>query len=235
MKKYIIALVFAFSALMLKAQKTGWELGANLTLGTTFHALSGENSQVQAAPNSNPGPAVQFSTGIFARKFFRKSYGLELGVQWSSFGLRQWNRVVVLDSTGNTLGYASYTEQRRYGYVEIPVRFVFKKKVGKVHLGCFAGLSPALLIASAKIESNNNGGLNGGQTQTHSLKAETNPFNLFADLGFLVRVDVYKRLYFEAKPQFRVSALPLQKKDISPNSAETLMSMGANLAVGWQF
>lgn len=214
------------------AQTKGWELGGSATFGTTFGILSGNKPQ-GLVPNTDPAPVLQFSTGVFARKFFKNRFGMEFGAQFSSFGLRRSSRVIVVDANGLPQGGMSFNNKRSYTYIEMPIRFVYKQNAGKVELGGFAGLSPALLLAARETNSNNGGP--GGGSKTESAKNKTRPFNLFVDLGFLFRTNVYKSLYFEAKPILRISTAPHQKIPQYPNTTEIMMSMGANLAVTWQF
>jgi len=243
MKQYTIAcaMLLAFATGMAQTPapvktKTGWELGGGATFGTTF-SLFLDGKPPGYITNTNPAPVLQFSTGVFARKFFLDQFGIEFGAQYSSFGLRRATRMVMVDGNGMPVGEAYFNNRRRYAYVEMPVRFVYKKNVGKVSLGCFAGVSPAVLIASHGTETTNAGsGFGNGQVgQSGSLKDETTPFNLFADVGMLIRTDVYKNLYFEAKPHLRASTIPQQKDSNIHTGRELMAGVGVNLAVGWQF
>lgn len=238
MKQYTIvtALLLALAAGVGRAQtKTGWELGGGATFGTTFGIFLDKKPE-GLVTNTNPAPVLQFSTGVFARKFFREQFGIEFGAQYSSFGLRRGARLIMVDANGMPLGEAYLNNRRRYDYVELPLRFVYKKHLGKVHIGGFAGLSPAILVNSWGLESSNAGSNFGGAYTTGgSLNAETNPFNLFADVGLLVRADVYKSLFFEAKPHFRTSTIPVQNPSATLDSREIMTSIGVNLAVGWLF
>lgn len=210
-----------------QAQRGGWETGLGLTLGSCAQLKSNDGFKTSDNPT-----ILQFSTGVLARKFFKENYGFEFGAQISYFGLKRYKSPYTVYPNG-TSGYPTYMSKRDYLFAELPLRFAYKYSIKKFDLGAFAGLSPAVLILASEMKSNNSG-LTDTMSYSSNIYPRSTPMNLFADLGILFRVNVYNRLYFEAKPIARISLFNLDKASGANSYVEKFLTAGTILGITWR-
>ena len=223
------------------AQDTGWETGVNINLGGTHNLITNIKPTGQEFVNiiqKNEFWGWQYSAGFYGRKFFKKNYGIEVGLQYTSFGLQRRIDNVSFGSdidpiNGFTGKPNTLKSSYRHNYFELPIRFVFKKEIKKVELGFFTGLAPAVLTHSyyrtVFIEDKKRTVGKENYTQF------SNDFNLIADLGLLLRINITNNLAIDFKPNFRATVLPTYSEDTSPYFQERFLNLGITASGVWKF
>ena len=242
MKKLIILLVLIPFTHRLHAQNTGWESGITLSGGRSSHIITQINSQGQPFAGlikQFENPSWHYSAGVYGRKFFKQMFGIEFGLQYTSFGLFRKDENVYpgnqVDPQNGFIG-EPYTLKMNYrhNYLELPLRFVFKKDIKKFGIGFFAGISPALLLTAYNrtvITQNDYRDV----YKADELKQKSNTFNLFADIGLLLRGNITPHFSLDTKPFFRIATLPTYNETISPNFRERFVSAGVSVTSVWKF
>lgn len=234
-------LIFAFSATVygnLWAQTSGWETGINLSGGASDYVYTDVSPGLKpfvADIKQTTTAQFYYAAGVYGRKFFKQMYGMELGLQYASFALGS-KKTDYTDINGNSGGKAWINV--RHGYLELPVRFVFKKDLGTVFsIGCFAGVSPAVLVTAT--ERTVMVPTEGERTVTkESYLDDSNRFNLFADAGLLLRANISQHFALDLKPFFRMSALPIYTDNILPpygTFKQHYITGGASVSTVWKF
>lgn len=189
------------------SQNLHLEIGFNLTGGTNigFYMKPQPSTWKQV-------PQYQYAIGAFGRRFFKEHYGLEIGLQYSAFGLKEKRD-----------GYLKpETHVQSYEFIEIPLHFIYKRplKKNKLELGGMVGLSPTFCARGKERYS-----------FTPKSWMSPSPFNLLVDVGFLFRANVVSHLFIETKPMMRIATLALQ----SDGTWEKMVSAGLSLGTVWQF
>lgn len=242
MKNGIALFILAFGCYTAQAQTSGWETGITLSGGRSINLVTGTSAHgdpFAGIIKSNNQSSWSYSAGAYGRKFFKEMYGIEVGLQYTSVGLfkkAQGYFGSQVDPTTGMIGQpVTIKINYRHNYVELPVRFVFKKDVrSKFGIGCFAGVAPALLthayIRSVQITEDGRQVSKDGSNTGFS-----NRFNLFADVGLLLRVNIASQFSLDMRPYFRMTALPTYTKDTSPHFEERFMSAGLAVSSCWKF
>lgn len=153
MKKIFFPFAFCALASGAYAQTSGWETGITLSGGRSMNIISHvspEGEPFAGIIKSTDWASWSYSAGIYGRKFFKNMYGIEVGVQYTSFGLFDKASITFGDDVDPVNGFTGIPGflrmNYRHNYVEVPIRFVFKKDLKKTFsIGCFAGVAPAVL------------------------------------------------------------------------------------------
>lgn len=234
MKKYVVSALAALSfALASQAQTSGWESGVTLSGGAADYFYTGTNPNLGVVIKDYPShvPRFYYAAGVYGRKFFKEKFGLEAGLQYSSFATGS-NVGTFYNTDGTYAGKGQFSA--RHNFMELPVRFVFKNDFNRFSIGCFAGLAPAVLIQGY------------GRTVLHMADGErniqrdnfspvSNRFNLFADAGLLLRADITSHFAIDARPFFRVSALNVFRKSADAYFNQLFWSGGVTVNTVWKF
>lgn len=206
------------------SQETGWETGLTASGGAFFS--SGKFSLLDKALRWHYG------AGVYGRKFWKNNYGIELGLQYSQYSEYYRSDDLYFGSqvtpTGFTGTPSTYIYQEHYRYVEIPVRFVFKKDMGKFGIGCFAGVAPAFLVQarSRSILRNEE-----DPSDTRDDFSDLVPkVNLMADVGLVLRANVSKHFSIDTRPFYRISTL-----SANLNHTYRHHTLGVTLHSVWKF
>lgn len=237
MKTILLSGLFFGLCITANAQTSGWETGVNASVG-----ISDQFYTSVPAPLKNGykqfqkffAPDLAYSAGFFGRKFFKDSYGLEFGVQYTSLS-QATKEAEAIDETGSTIG--TRRSNVRYNFVEIPLRFVFKKDLGNVFgIGCFAGLAPAFLTHAR--QRNIIDPTEGDRLVQREDQASATRFNLFADVGLLFRVNVCPRFALDLKPFARLALFnsqngPWAKSDYAP-AQKRFYTGGLSVSAVWK-
>jgi len=233
--KFLLATIIFTSVCFLGgiAQTSGWESGVNLSGGTSFAVRKNFGNNNPWVYGTQSKPIFQYSAGAYGRKFFKEKFGIEFGVQYTSMGVGANYEGIFTDEQGNPMGTYKLRFADRLNYVEIPVHFVFKQRVGRFDLGFYAGVAPALLThAYTRSVSHVMGERH---TEKYSIAEHSRRFNLFADAGFLFRVNVTDHFAIDLKPYFRASTLPVYDAPESNVADRRLLSTGISVATVWKF
>lgn len=231
-------LVFAILAFGLwgtnNAQNSGWETGVTVSAGCSINLINPAKASETYNTPFEFKPWWAYSAGVYGRKFFKESYGIEIGAQYSSFNLVQKPNGYFGEDIGYLGGNNKVMQYYSYNYVELPVRFVFKKDMGKFGIGCFAGIAPAVFThAPSRFVQVYEG-------ERTVIKSEIpadymNRFNLFADVGLLVRANITSHFCLDFKPHFRATVLPRHTKTTSPDYDERFLIPGLTVSSVWKF
>lgn len=225
-----------FYASLSFAQDSGWEAGVTVAGGASDVIITRVQNTLFAkefADNArrNIKPKFYYSAGIYGRKFFNDMYGVEVGVQYASFSVGA-ARNKHYDINGNYVGYSTLAV--RYNYVEIPVRFVFKKELNSnFAVGAYAGVSPAFLThgyqrSVTKINGNRD-------VSKDNINDNLRKLNLFIDVGALFRYNISEHLAIDAKPFFRISPIDTYTTSANPYYQALLVTGGLNVNTVWKF
>lgn len=240
--KKLLVLLFCFigTGYLLRAQTSGWETGINLSGGYSFSVLSKTDPEFpQTFMNlykKNRQPALHYSAGVYGRKFFKGGYGVEVGLQYTSFATHYQTELIYSDPNDPVLANKPNTLQinDRQNYMELPIRFVFKKDFAKIGIGCFAGIAPAILT-DAYSRSIFGKGKSRIASKDKSLADNVRTFNLFADVGLLLRVPIGAHFALDIKPFARISVLPVYGKAVSPHFDDRFVSAGLSVSSVYRF
>ena len=175
--------------------------------------------------NNTIRPRFYYSAGVYGRKFFKESYGIQIGAQYSSFAFGP-ETYTFQNYQGENIGTGK--DVIRFSYVEIPVQFVYKKDIGKISVGAFAGASVAFMVQSyyksvTRIEGNKD-------VLKDNYKDFSRSINVFVDAGAFFRYKMTEQFAIDAKPFFRMGALPFFKKQEMLRDA--LLPVGAAV-IAW--
>lgn len=227
---HVFTLVCALFIQVCFAQKESWEIGTELVIGAcapiTYKKL---DDGYRTKGNEGVG---YLSTGLLSRKFFKNHYGIEWGLQVSHLVVKR-SKYEQITNTNGANEYVFFFHQQNYFLGEIPLRFIYKKAIKKFDLGAIVGFTPAIVISFLDIHRNNGSPLTTLPGSVSYDRRKTNQLNVFADLGFLFRVNVYKKLYFEAKPMVKISCLTLQQEEKTPFLGHVVAS-GSHLGLMWK-
>lgn len=219
------------------AQNSGWETGVNVSAGVsdlffTRGEKYSENPYFLENYKDFTNPSLYYSAGVYGRKFFKTQYGVEIGINYSSFSQRNVNTELWAPS-GPIEGKVKVFY--RQNFVDIPVRFVFKKDFKMVSVGCFAGVAPSFLThATNHFYAKYDEGAGTVETEnTHKETSSYNTFNLMVDAGMLIRFNVHPNVAIDAKPFFRSCVL-------THNSFNDYFNMlpytaGLSISTVWKF
>jgi hypothetical protein len=242
MKKIITILTLIVSVGHIHAQNTGWESGITLSGGRSSHIITQINSQGQPFAGQIKqfeNPSWHYSAGVYGRKFFKQMFGIEIGLQYTSFGLFRKNKNAYFGNqidpqNGFTGDPYTLKMNYRHNYLELPLRFVFKKDIQKFGIGFFAGVSPALLLTAY----NRTVVTQKDYREVHKengLKQNSSKFNLFADIGLLLRGNITSQFSIDTKPFLRIATLQTYSEPTSSNFEERFISAGVSVSTVWRF
>ena len=132
MKKVFSIIITAALAITVSAQESEHDNYIGVNFG------GGLNSMLYKPANGTQGLGFGFDAGIHYGRFFNKTVGLGVGLQYSwanAYATYNWNEVTTgLTHPSNpntpynlTTGFNNFVERQNVGYLSIPVEVLFRK------------------------------------------------------------------------------------------------------------
>lgn len=233
MKNSILFVSLITISILSNAQSTGWETGVSLSVGASDYVITNVDAgQEDDADDvrSIVRPKVYYSMGVYGRKFFMDSYGVQVGINYTSLGAGP-KKGIITDFMGNKVGTLRSTS--RHNYLEIPVHFIYKKDIGNFGVGGFAGVAPAFLVSSYNRTVLRVG--DDKDVDKDSYQNQSRVVNVFADFGVFFRYNITEQLAVDARPFFRIGAVPIYDNNFSPDFDALFIAGGLNVNTVWRF
>ena len=134
LRKSIIAIAAAALAVSVSAQQAVHDNYVGVNFG------GGLNSMLYKPANGTQALGFGFDAGLFYSRFFNKTVGLGVGLQYSwanAYATYNWNEVTTgLTHPDNpytpynlTTGFSDFVERQNVGYLSIPVEVLFRKEL----------------------------------------------------------------------------------------------------------
>ncbi|MBA3704861.1 MAG: PorT family protein [Bacteroidetes bacterium] len=218
-----------FSALAQDSTNTDLKrlvIGINVSPDYCYRVLK-SNTVVQGASNfiksrnETELPMLGYTVGLSAGYYFKKSFGIEIGIQYSKKGYKTGQmEIITTDHPEGGLEEISYN----FNYIEIPVKAILKLGKKKIRFLCSTGIVPSICVYERTVsKSKYYDGIN------TTLKEEPNyiynPFNLSIMASLGIDIQLGKRMNLKIEPNYKYGILQI----INTSIAEHLWSSGINI------